>query len=123
MNVLLWICQVLLAAALAGFGATRLLRSKAQVVAAFPYLEQFPGGAIKALGLLEMLAGIGLVLPGVTGIAPVLVPWAAVGALALAAGGTIVHLRRSEQQPAAINVIFIALLIFIAWGRFGPHHF
>ncbi|MGW0949262.1 DoxX family protein [Streptomyces sp. NPDC002623] len=76
-----------------------------------------------ALGLLEVLVGIGLVLPAATVIAPVLVARAALGGLALALGGTAVHLRRSETQPATVNVLFIALLALIAWGRFGPYHF
>lgn len=122
MNVLLWVCQWLLALALAGFGMARLARSRQRVVSAFPYLEPYPGPAIKALGLLEVMAGLGLVLPGATGIAPVLVGWAALGGLALAVGGTVVHLRRRETQSATINTLFIAVLILIAWGRFGPYH-
>jgi hypothetical protein len=36
-------------------------------------------------------------------------------------GGSVVHLRRSETQLAAVNVLYIALLALIAWGRFGPY--
>ena len=121
MAVVLWAIQCLLAPALAGFGTVRLVRSREQVVTAFPYLKQFPTSAIRGLGLLELAAGLGLVIPGITGIAPVLVPLAALGGLALALVGTAMHLRRSETTPAATNIIFIVLLILIAWGRFVPY--
>ena len=78
---------------------------------------------MKVIGLLEVLAGFGLVLPGAVNIAPVLVPWAAVGGLALAVGGSVVHLRRSETRLAAANLVFIVPLLLVAWGRFGPYHF
>ena len=121
MTIVLWVIQCLLALALAGFGIARLVRSREQVVGTFPYLEQFPTPAIRALGVCELAAGLGLVLPGLIGIAPVLVPLAALGALALALAGTALHWWRSETTPAAINSIFIALLILTAWGRSGPY--
>ena len=41
----------------------------------------------------------------------------------LAGGGSVVHLRRSETPLAAVNLIYIALLALVAWGRFGPYAF
>jgi hypothetical protein len=43
------------------------------------FMEDFTDGPIKAIGALEGLAAVGLILPGITGIAPVLVPLAAIG--------------------------------------------
>ncbi len=123
MNVLLWVVQSLLAAAFLALGTLKLVRTRAQLASAFPWVQQFPDPAVKTIGVLGALAGLGLVLPAATGIAPVLVPRAAVGGLALAVSGTAVHLRRSEAPAAAINLIYIALLVLVAWGRFGPYHF
>ncbi|WP_173086730.1 DoxX family protein [Phytohabitans rumicis] len=66
---------------------------------------------------------MGLLLPGALNIVPVLVPLAAVGGLALVLGGSVVHLRRSERAAAAVNLVYIALLVLVAWGRFGPYQF
>lgn len=123
MNVLLWVVQSLLGVAFVVIGWMKLLRTRAQLASVFTWVEQFSDSSVKAIGVLEVLAGVGLVLPGVVNIAPVLVPVAAVGAIVLAVGGSVVHLRRSEVPLAAFNLVFIALLALVAWGRFGPYHF
>jgi hypothetical protein len=38
-------------------------------------------------------------------------------------GATIVHLRRDETVPAVLNLVFLAMAAFVAWGRFGPESF
>lgn len=87
------------------------------------FLEDFSDSAIKAIGAVEVLGAIGLILPAALDIAPILVPVAAVGLAidqVLAAG---VHLRRSEAQMVPINVVLLAVAVFIAWGRFGDYFF
>ncbi|AYC41505.1 DoxX family protein [Streptomyces griseorubiginosus] len=116
MNVLLWVVQSLLAAAFLAVGAMKIFRNRTELAATFGWVEQFSDLSVKAIGALDVLVGFGLVLPCVTDIAPTLVPWAALGGIALAGGGSVVHLRRSETQLAAVNVLYIALLALIAWG-------
>ena len=78
---------------------------------------------MKAIGALELLAAIGLVLPAVTGIAPVLVPLAGVGLGLLMIGAAVVHVRRGEVSFIAVNAALLAAAAFVAWGRFGPYPF
>ena len=122
-NVLLWVFQSLLAAAFLAVGGMKIVRDRAELAAAFGWVEQFSDASVKIIGLLDALVGLGLILPGAFDIAPSLAPWAAVGGLALAGGGIVVHLRRSETSLAAGNLLYIALLAVVAWGRFGPHQF
>ncbi|MFI1711463.1 DoxX family protein [Streptomyces griseoruber] len=122
-NILLWVVQSLLAVAFLAVGAMKIFRNRTELAATFGWVEQFSDPSVKAIGALDALVGLGLVLPGVTNIAPALVPWAALGGIALAGGGSVVHLRRSETQLAAVNVVYIALLALVAWGRFGPYAF
>ena len=71
---------------------------------------------MKAIGALEILGALGLVLPAVTGILPVLVPLAALGLTATMDGAVIVHLRRRETFiPPAVLLVLAA---FVAVGRF-----
>ncbi|HEX6422440.1 MAG TPA: DoxX family protein [Acidimicrobiales bacterium] len=57
-------------------------------------------------------------------IAPVLVPLAAVGVVSLMVGAMITHLRRHEAVPfAVLNLAYLAMAAFVAWGRFGPESF
>ena len=80
-------------------------------------------GFVKTLGALELLAAVGLILPAALDVAPVLVPLAAVGMVLLMVGATITHLRRREVVPAVLNLTFLAMAAFVAWGRFGPESF
>jgi hypothetical protein len=57
------------------------------------------------------------------GIAPVLVPLAAVGLVLLMVGAAITHVRRKELPLVAVNVVLLALAAVVAWGRFGPFSF
>ncbi|MFD8707246.1 DoxX family protein [Kitasatospora sp. NPDC059648] len=123
MNTFIWIVQGVLAVVFAATAIMKLAMPREKLITVFAWVEQFPDATVKAIGALELLVGLGLILPSAVNIAPGLVPWAAVGGLALALGGTAVHLRRSEAPIAAVNIVFIAGLVLIAWGRFGPHHF
>jgi hypothetical protein len=87
------------------------------------YVEDFSGGAVKAIGAVEILAALGLVLPAVTGIAPVLVPLAALGLVVVMIGAAVVHARRGENQLIVPNVVLLVLAAVVAWGRFGPYSF
>lgn len=124
MNVLLWIFQAYLATSFVLFGGMKILRDREELAkTAFGWVEEYSDTFVKGVGLLDALVGFGLILPGATGIAPVLTPLAALGGIVLAGGGSVVHLRRSEIAKAAVNLHFIALLAAVAWGRFGPYQF
>jgi uncharacterized membrane protein YphA (DoxX/SURF4 family) len=124
MNVVLWIIAGLLAAAFLAAGAMKLLQPKEKLAAAgMGYVEDFGAGAVKAIGALEVLAAIGLILPAALDIVPVLVPMAALGLVLMMIGAAITHLRRGESQMIVINLVLLALAAVVAWARFGPESF
>lgn len=57
------------------------------------------------------------------GIAPVLVPLAASGAALLFVGAVAMRLRRGERKTIVGDLVYLALAVFAAWGRFGPEAF
>jgi DoxX-like family len=61
--------------------------------------------------------------PAAVHIAPILVPLAAVGLALMMAGAITVHARRKETMNIAVNMVLIALAIFLAWARSGPYSF
>jgi hypothetical protein len=126
MNIALWIVAGLLAAALLASSA-KLFVSKEKMAgfgAATRWVEDFSPGALKTIGGLEFLAAVGLILPAVLGIAPVLVPLAATGAVLLFVGAISTRLRRGERATVVGDVVYLALAAFVAWGRFfGPESF
>ena len=91
--------------------------------AASRWVEDFSPGALKAIGALEFLAAVGLIVPAALGIAPVLVPLAATGAVLLFAGAVIVRLRRGERATIIADLVYLTMAAFVAWGRFGPGSF
>lgn len=72
-------------------------------------------------GTAEILGGLGLILPAVTGIMPQLVPLAAEGLIVVMVGAVIYHLARGEFQNVVSNLLWIAVGAFIAWGRTKRH--
>jgi hypothetical protein len=85
--------------------------------------EDFSRGALATIATLEILGVLGLILPAVLDIAPVLGPLAAVGLALVMVGAIITRLRRHEGWAIMLNVAYLALAVFVAWGRFGPESF
>jgi uncharacterized membrane protein YphA (DoxX/SURF4 family) len=124
MNVVLWIIAGLLAAAFLAAGAMKLAQPKEKLAAAgMAWTEDFSPVMIKLIGGLEVLAAIGLILPAVLGIAPVLVPLAALGLVAIMIGAAITHVRRGETPMIGVNLVLLALAAVVVWGRFGSYSF
>ncbi len=124
MNVVLWIIAGVLAAAFLAAGLMKLTQPKEKIVESGMGWEQaFSPGTVKLIGALEVAAAIGLVLPAVLGIAPVLVPLAALGLVLLMLGAIVTHARRGETPMVAVIVVLLLLAAVVAWGRFGPYSF
>lgn len=127
MDTILWIIAGLLAAAFLAGGAAKIILSKEQLLGLgrrvgqdfTGWIKAFPAGAVKVIGVLEVLAAVGLILPAALGVAPILVPLAATGLVLLMAGAMITHLVRREARPIVGNMVYLALAAFVAWGRFG----
>src|ERR671917_1258319 len=126
MNLSLWIVAGLLAVVYLLSGAGKLIVPKEKLAPApgAGWVEDFSAGSVKAIGVLEVLAAVGLVLPAATGIAPVLVPLAAAGLVLIMVGAVITRLRRHEPKAMVADLAYLALAGFVAWGRFfGPESF
>jgi hypothetical protein len=134
MNLALWIVAGVLAAVLLVSSCVKLFVSKDKLASllqkagpaaqvAGEWTRDFSPGALKALGLVELLGAVGLILPAALGIAPVLVPLAATGTVLLFIGAVIMRLRRGERATIVVDLVYLAMAAFVAWGRFGPWSF
>lgn len=114
MNIMLWVLQVLLAAAFLAHGWLFLSpppEIAVQMNASLPrWFQVF-------LGVAEVLAGVGLTLPGLTRIMPWLVTWAAVGIMIVTVSATAYHLMRGEISSAAITLLLFAMATLLAYMR------
>ncbi|TYB35454.1 DoxX family protein [Micromonospora sp. AP08] len=125
MNLALWLVTGLLAAILLGSTSKMFVpREKiASVGRAAEWVLDFSPGALRAIGALELLAAAGLILPAVVDIAPVLVPVTATCVAVLFAGAATMRLRRGERVTIVPDLVYLAMAVFVAWGRFGPESF
>ena len=87
------------------------------------WTEDFTDGQAKAIGVVEVLGALGLILPAALDIAPILTPIAAAGLAVSQLLAAVVHVRRGEKQMLPINLVLAALAAFVAVMRFGPNSF
>lgn len=120
MNITLWAVQGLLAFVYLAAGGLKVVRPREQLVASgrLDWMKDNSDAVVKAIGAVEILGALGLILPGLTGIAPILAPIAAVGLVVVQIGAIRVHLTRNERQPLPVNAILLLLAAFVAIGRF-----
>src|SRR3954463_5008275 len=114
MKILLWVFQVLLALAFLAHGVMLLVPPEAiaaQLNASLPRWFQL------FLGIAEVLAAIGLILPAMTRIQPRLVPVAAAGIMVVMVSATIFHLTRGEISSAMTTIVLLAMATFVAYMR------
>ena len=123
MSIALWIAAGLLAALFLAAGMAKMFRPKEELQERMVWAEDFTANQVKAIGAVEVAGALGLILPAVTGIAPVLVPWAAVGLAVTMVLAAVVHVRRGETSFIGVNLALAAVAVFVAWGRFGPYAF
>jgi uncharacterized membrane protein len=118
MEIALWIVSGLLALAYTFAGATKALRPKEQLTN-LPWTQEYSAGTVKFIGVAEFLGGIGLILPWLTGIAPVLTPIAATGLVLVQLLAIIHHIRHIETKVLPMNFVLLLAALFVAIFRFA----
>lgn len=117
MNVALWVVQVLLGLFSLAAGWNHGLRPLADTIQSSPWAADLPVALVKFIGVAELAAGVGLVLPAATRILPILTPLAAVGLAVIMGLAIPFHIMRGEANVIALHVVVVALCVFVAWGR------
>ena len=118
MNVFLWIVAGVLAAMFLLAGVMKITQPKEQLVKTMQWAVTWSKPQLAALGAVEALGAIGLILPRALNIAPVLTPIAAVGCAVVMAGATVVHTRMKDYKGLGMPVVLLILAIIVAAGRF-----
>lgn len=120
MPTVLWIAAGALAAMMLIAGLTKSLQTKEQLYrSGLTYVEDLPAWFVRALGVAEVLGAVALVVPGLVGVAPALVPVAAMCVGVTMAGAVVVHARRREWDKVVMPIVLLVLAALVAWGRFG----
>lgn len=123
MNIALWIVAAVFGFGYVAGGIVKLTMPYEKYAAKLGWPEDFTPGNVRFMGVVEVLGGIGLVLPGLVGVAPVLVPVAASCMALYMAGAITERIRRAEYKELLGDLLFLAAMIFVAWGRFAIEPF
>lgn len=113
----LWAVQLLLAVFFLAAGATKLTAPVETLQQQMPWVTGSLGGAVRFIGLMEVLGAIGLILPAATRILPRLTPLAAGGLATVMLLATLTHISRGELGLIPVTGITAGLAAFVAWGR------
>ncbi|MGH3416649.1 MAG: DoxX family protein [Actinocrinis sp.] len=121
MHVFLWVVQGVLAAGFLMSGQAKVSWPREKLAKQFPWSEDFSLGTVRFIGVVALIAALGLIAPAASGVATVLTPVAGAGLAVLMALATATHLRRKEPEALYVTVPLFAMAALVAWGRFGPY--
>lgn len=116
LNITLWICQVLLALTFIWAAGMKLVSPADKLAAMWPWTADNVT-LVKVTGIIDLLAGLGLVLPGLLKVQPKLTVYAAYGTILLMIAASVFHISRGEAGQIGFNIFVLVLAAFIAWGR------
>jgi uncharacterized membrane protein YphA (DoxX/SURF4 family) len=122
-NVLLWTVQILLAALFLFAGGMKLVLP----IEAMAGPVALPGALLRFIGVVEVLGGLGLVLPGLFRIRTGLTPLAAAGLVIIMIGATVITVMggmiAGALFPAFVGALcgWVASARVAAGGQFPPH--
>ena len=117
MNIVLWIVQGLLAAMYLMAGQLKTFQT-ARAKEQLPWAKNRSDAFVLFVGISELLGALGLILPLATGILPWLTPLAAIGLTAIQALAIFSeHLPKKEYNVIPVNVVLLALAVFVVIGR------
>jgi uncharacterized membrane protein YphA (DoxX/SURF4 family) len=117
MDVFAWVVQAMLASVFLAHGLLFLFSSP--TVQEIRKRLPFPVGFMRSIYAAEILAALGLVLPGLTGILPWLTPLAAVGLVPIMGSAVVFHLSRREIASAIFAAVLLALAACVALVRWS----
>lgn len=116
LNITLWIAQGLISLTLIWAGYAKLFQPIEETAKMLPWALDNPG-LLKFTGIIDLLGGIGIVLPAALKIQPKLTVFAAYGTIALMIAASIFHISRGEASLIGMNIFFFILAAFVVWGR------
>ena len=116
MNGLEWVFSAVLAVVFLVVGVVHAFRYET-ARKRMTWVEDVPRPLVTVIGIVEILGAIGLILPVATGFYPWLTTVAAVVLGMLMFMAAQFHLRRREKEEAALSLVLLAFLIFVAYLR------
>jgi len=118
MDIVIWILQWVLALAFVAAGAMKVVRPIDKLAESMEWVRTSKPATVRFIGIAEVLGGLGLVLPMLTGIAVILTPIAASALALVMLLAAITHFRSSDAKGAVPSIVLMVLTIIVAIARF-----
>ncbi len=113
MNIILWITQGLLTSIFIWAGFMKIFKPEDLP---FPWVKDNTN-LVLITGIVDLLGGLGIVLPTLFRIQPKLTIFAAYGIIVLMTVASVFHISRGEAKDIGFNIFMALLAVFVAWGR------
>ena len=115
LNIILWIAQVFLAAMFFIAGSLKTFSPISELVT-----KGMDYGTIltRFIGISELSGAVGLILPALLRIKPVLTTWAAVGIAVIMVLAIGYHIMQNDFAHIGMPALLGLIAVFIAWGRY-----
>lgn len=117
LHVALWIAQIVLAAMFGMAGVMKSMTPMEELAKSMPAMASVPEWLVRFIGVSELLAALGLILPAATRVRPRLTPLAAGGLVTIMVLAMAFHLSRGEVEAVPVTIALGGLALFVLWGR------
>lgn len=117
LNIALWTVQVILAVLFLTLGVLKSVWPVEQLAALMPWTADLLLNFVRFVGITEILGAVGLLAPLILRINPVLTPLGAAGLAVIMILSVPFHIYRGDGSQLGLNVLFLLMAVFIAWGR------
>ena len=116
-NIIAWILQILLGAMFLMTGLMKSFQPINELATSLPWVKDVSAGFVRFVGISELLAGLGLILPSVLKYKTFLTPLAALGIILIMIGAAAFHISRGETGVIGMNLILAVMALYVAWAR------
>ena len=117
LTIALWAAQILLCLLFAGTAVWKLTTPIPALAARFPWMGEVSPAFLRLTAVIDLLGGLGVLLPTLTGVKPRLTALAALGCALFQIGAIGFHIMRGEAANTPFNFFLVALSLFVFWGR------
>lgn len=118
MKIFTWIIQILLSAMFIMAGFMKAFTPIEALAANMPWVNDFSISTVRFIGAMEIIGGLGLLLPSLLRIKQVLTPLAGAGLALIMLFALIYHVGKGEFAALPVNIIMGGLSLFVAWARY-----
>lgn len=111
-SIFLWIAQGLLALTFIWAGFMKIVKPEDLP---FPWVKE-NANLVLFTGVIDLLAGIGIILPSILRVKIKLTIFTAYGIIVLMIAASIFHISRGEVKDIGFNIFMLLVAVFVAWG-------